>query len=255
MLIVWIFAVAAGNFDIEYISINPHGTIPSLIAPELKSPLVDSRDILRYIDNMRPSALQLQPKDAATGAMAEKIIELVHSDRMSTNLILLQARDPEEMRAKQSGLWKTFVQNRQHQLQHWRQECPDQDFYHRKLDENTPIYQLYASDDVEDPAHKSFYAQTHAQYRDFANGLNELSELVKLPYVVGGSLTSADLHVVPWLSHAMWGAGGSEVDEFGPLEKLIQKSVADFEIGNNIKNWWTTMAKRASFRDVFPELH
>ena len=219
------------------------------------SPLVDSRRILRYIDSMRAPVSSLQPEDCEAATLAERIIELVHSDRMSTNLILLQARDAEEMRAKQSSIWKTFVENRYLRLKHWRREFPDVEFYRTKLDENTPTFRLYAFGDVEDDDHKRFYANTHAQYRDFAAGIEELNGMLKLPYCAGETVASADLHVGPWLCHAMWGAGCSAIDDFAALESLVRKSVPSFRIGDNIKEWWAVMIKRASFRSVYPELH
>lgn len=249
------FTVAAENFDPKYLGVNPNGTVPSLTATGLSSPLIDSRDIVQYIDNMRPSPPELQPRDADLGARAKQVIELIHADRMSTNLILLQARDAEEMRAKQSSPWKTFLENRQNQLQHWSKERPGDKFYQAKLSENTAIYQLYVSDDVEDADHQKFYSQSHLQYQDLAAGLDELNELIKLPYITGDSLTGADMHVVPWLSHAMWGAHAEGIQDFTSLEELIRKSVPSFKIGDRVKDWWVVMAKRGSFQDIYPELH
>lgn len=235
--------------------VNPNGTIPSLAASDLEQALVDSRQILEYIDNLRPTACGLQPQDSIQAERAQQIIELVHSPRMSTNLILLQARDPEEMRAKQSSMWKTFVNNRQHQLERWRSEYPKNKFYRQKLEENTSLYELYASGDVKTPAHQAFYKQSTAEYQDLAEGLTRLDNILTLPYAVGESVCNADLHAVPWLAHAMWGAGSNDIEDFEPLEKLIQISVPAFEIGRNVKTWWSAMTMRKSFKDVFPSLH
>lgn len=234
---------------------NPNGTVPSLISADLTSPLIDSRDILKYVDSMRPSPPELQPRDAEVAARAQQIIELIHADHMSTNLILLQARDAEEMREKQASPWKAFLEARQRQLQHWSREIPKSEFHQKKVEENTAIYDLYVSGDVEDAEHQKFYALTHQQYRDLAAGLHELNELIRLPYITGDSLTGADLHVVPWIAHAMWGAHCAGIGDFSALEELIWKSVPGFEVGNRIKRWWTKMQERASFRDIYPKLH
>lgn len=247
--------VAAENFDPEYIAVNPNGTIPSLAAPNLKVPLADSVEILDFLDEARPSAPKLKPNDLPTQKKAQDIINLVHSDRLSTNLILLQAQNAEEMRTKQNSMWNEFVVNRQHQLQHWHSQLPDHPFYGKKLEQNSPLYELYTSEAGPAPNYKVFYEKTRDMYRDFAIAISELDSWLVLPYATGDTVTTADLHVVPWLSHAMWGAGCTDIQDFTPLENLIRKSAPGFEIGPRIKEWWSNIAQRKSFQEVFPELH
>lgn len=247
--------MAGDNFHPQYVDVNPNGTVPTLVTSKLASPLIDSREILQFIDNEKSLLPRLQPVDGCVAAHAEQIIELVHEEWMSTNLILLQSRDADEMRTKQSSVWKTFVDNRQHKLMRFARQRPDCEFYSNKLKQNTYLSQLYGSNAVDDAEHRAFYAETQAQYRTFAMGLERLDGLIKLPYATGSVITSADLHVVPWLAHAMWGAGGTEVQDFVPLETLIRKTVPDFEIGKNIRHWWNTMTERSSFRSVYPALH
>ena len=184
---------------------------------------------------------------------AREIMDLVHSDRVSTNLILLQAQDAEEMRGKQNSMWKDFVVNRQNKLDHYHKQLPDHPFYGPKLEGNTPIYDLYLAE--VGPQHEAFHEHTKEMYRAFAEGMAELDKLLVLPYALGDTVSTADLHIVPWLSHAMWGAGGKDVQDFAPLEKLIGKSVPGFEVGARIKELWSNMSKRKAFQQVFPELH
>jgi glutathione S-transferase len=247
--------VAAENFDPDYIEVNPNGTVPSLASAHLSSPLVDSRDVLEHLDQLRPDTNKLSSSDPGVQAKVNDIIGIVHDDKLSTNLVLLQARNKEEMEAKRAGMWKTFVANRQGQLEKHNAQLPDHPFYSSKLKEQTPLYELYTAEAVDGPQFEAFFKATHDGYREFAAGLDRLDKAIVLPYVAGEQLTHADLHVVPWLSHAMWGAGATDVHDFAPLEGLIGKTVPGFKVGDRIKEWWANISQRESFKEVYPSLH
>jgi glutathione S-transferase len=245
--------VTAKNFEPDYLKINPNGTIPSLTAPSLAKPLVDSVEILEYLDRSRPDTTPLTPTDSSSKARVKQLIDLVHSAQADTNLILLQARSYGELEGKKKSMWMTFLSNRQATLEKYRAEDPAHPFYERRAAENGALLQLYTSEPTAE--HTKFFERTHAQYRDFAAGLDHLNTLLALPYAAGESVTAADLHIVPWLAHAMWGAGGHEIDDFAPLEKLIQVSVPEFHIGVRIREWWDTISHRESFKECYPTLH
>jgi glutathione S-transferase len=246
--------VGAGNFHVEYLKINPNGTLPSLTAPSLDKPLIQSADILKYLDSSRPnSGVELTPKDSKTQEIVQQLIDLVHSDAVGTNLILLMARDREEFEAKQSSMWKDFVGTRQKVLEENRTKFPEHEFYTGKSVENGSVNALYTS--KVSPDHEPFFAHTHEGYRAFAKGVEELDSLLVLPYAAGEEVTLADLNIVPWLAHAMWGAGATEVSDFGPLEELVQKTVPGFKVGGKIRQWWSTFGERESFKQVYPALH
>ena len=250
--------VSADNFDPAYLDINPNGTVPSLTAPSLAAPLVDSRDVLRHLDAGRPAAPSLAPAadDKAAHERMGAIIELAHAPALSTNLILLQARDAGELRAKREGLWGSFVAARQSRLEAEREKNPAHGFYGPKAAENGQLASLYAGDAV-GADHERFFAETHDAYVEFARELGKLDALLVLPFALGDTVTEADLHVVPWLAHAMWGAGTepTSVLDFAPLEELVRKSVPGFTVGPRIKEWWGNFSERASFKKVFPVLH
>lgn len=183
----------------------------------------------------------------------KKIIDLVHSDKVGTNLILLQARDTAELEGKKGSSWKEFLSNRQEALERYHAELPDHPFYGPKVHENGSVHKLYVTE--VGPEHHQFFNTTHQMYRDFAAGMRELDTLIVGPFAVGSQVTLADLHIIPWLSHAMWGAGGTDIYDFGHLERLIQHSVPDFAIGDRIKELWMNFSQRDSFKEVFPNLH
>ncbi|KAL3486201.1 hypothetical protein BJX62DRAFT_215653 [Aspergillus germanicus] len=251
--VVHIDLMTAKNFEPEYLQINPNGTIPSLAAPGLAKALVDSVDILEYLDRSRPDTAPLILADSSSKMRVQQLIDFVHSTQADTNLVLLQARSHEELDAKKNSPWNTFLSNRQAVLEKYRAEDPSHPFYERRAAENGALLWLYTSEATSE--HTEFFERTHAQYCDFATGLDHLDSLLVLPYAASPSVTAADLHIVPWLAHAMWGAGGLEIDEFEPLEKLIQKSLPGFQIGGRIKEWWANISQRDSFRECYPTLH
>ncbi|KAL6889164.1 hypothetical protein GGI43DRAFT_416602 [Trichoderma evansii] len=238
------------NFAPEYITINPNGTVPSLTAPSLPKPLTESADILRWIDARGTKSLA--PEDAAR---SKEILDLIHSPSMSTNLILFQARDADEMAYKKASAWNAFLEGRQTRLDKELVAQPTHPFYISKTAENLSVTSLYRAD--VGSTHEDFYKMTEEMYRTLAAGLNKFDSLIALPYAAGSRVSEADYNTVPWFAHAMMGADTpvADVQDFGPLERLIQKTVPDFKIGSNIKEWWSNIAKTEAFKEVFPVLH
>jgi glutathione S-transferase len=100
-----------------------------------------------------------------------------------------------------------------------------------------------------------FFAQSVRGYENFAAGLDALDSMLVLPFAAGDKLTAADLHIVPWLAHALWGAGGVELGDFEPLQALIRKTVPGFEFDHKIRAWWKNVMAVESFGRVYPRLH
>ncbi|KAM0420967.1 hypothetical protein ACHAPT_011210 [Fusarium lateritium] len=245
--------VTAENFAPEYLKVNPHGTVPALESSSLEKPLVQSADILRYVDSLGEATLV--PKNPKLQQKAQQIIDLVHSVDVDTNVILFNARDAKEMEAKKASMWKDFLQNRQTKLEQEHKAAPENAFYSFKREENGAVNKLYATEVGAD--HKKFFETSDKQYRTFASGINKLEDILVLPFAAGDSVTEADFHAVPWLSHAMWGAGTEPTDihNFGPLEELIRKSEPGFSVGPKTKQWWKRISATTSFKKVYPTLH
>ncbi|KAH8801733.1 hypothetical protein F5884DRAFT_526012 [Xylogone sp. PMI_703] len=245
--------VGGENFHPDYVKINPNGTIPSLTAPNLSKPLIESADVLAFLDGQRQDKPSLFPKDAAQRQRVNQLISHVHQDKLSTNLILLQARDEQEMNEKKNAIWKQFLANRQEKLTKYGAQHPEIPLYASRTKDNGAVHELYNTEIG--PAHQHFFKATDDAYKGFADGLRELDSLLVLPYAAGESVTAADIHIVPWLAHGLWGAGGSNIFDFEPLEKLIQKSDPNFTFGDRTKTWWKNISETQSFKKVFPALH
>jgi glutathione S-transferase len=244
-------AVSADNFNPEYLQINPMGTVPSLIAPSLDSPLTDSRTILEYLDKSKGPSLA--PLDDRSKATMQAIIDLVHSDDVGTNLILLRARDPGEYQNKRTGPFGAFIATRQRKLEYLHSENPDHSFYGPKSKENGMLHRLYITDLSDE--HQAFFRETHEGYVKFAREMDRLETLLVLPYATGEQVTLADLHAVPWLAHAMAFVDTKEIGDLSKLEAHIQKSVPNFRIGPKLHKWWENYTSRAAFKEIYPELH
>ncbi|KKO99657.1 maleylacetoacetate isomerase [Trichoderma harzianum] len=246
--------MTGGNFDPEYIKVNPNGTVPSITSPSLDKPLIQSLDVLRYIDAFDGEST-LVPSDPAVKAKAQPILDLVHSDDASTNTILLLARDDEEMKGKQNSFWKDFVGSRQARLEKEQAADPSHPFYGPKVQENGGLNKFYTTEVGEE--HKNFFKNSDDAYRAFAQVLDKLDSLLVLPYAAGDAVTEADFHATVWLAHALFGAGtdATQIQDFSVLEKLIQKSVPSFTIGDKTRQWWASIAATDAFKKVYPTLH
>ena len=159
------------------------------------------------------------------------------------------------MEVKKASLWKDFVINRRNRLKQELATNPEHPFYERKMAEASNIYRLYTTEIG--AAHQRFFNLSQSMYRTFASSMHELDSLLILPYAAGEQLTEADFHVIPWLSHAMVGAGTdpSDIHNFGPLETLIQGTVPYFNVGPKIQEWWSTISQNDAFRKVYTTLH
>lgn len=246
--------MTGANFDPEYIKINPNGTVPSISSTSLDKPIIESVDVLRYIDGLEGSST-LVPSDPTARAKAQAIIDLVHSHDASTDTVLFGARDDGEMKKKRASVFKDFLVNRQRRLENEQAAHPNHPFYGPKMLGNGSISKFYTVEIGDE--HSKFFKDSDDAYKAFARELVRLDSLLVLPYAAGDAVTEADFHTAAWLAHAMWGADSdtTQIQDFGVLEKLIQKSAPSFTIGNKTRQWWATIAATDAFKKVFPTLH
>ena len=248
-------AVEAENLGPKYLKINPNGTVPTLTAPHLSEPLLDTRPILECLDQSRPSVNgpDLTPAGAQDKAAANALIELVHSSDLETGLLLYGCLDNTDINRMKSSPLFAYLAGRQMALKKYLAADPMNAFYTAKLKENSALHDLFIDPPMAD--RDAYFKDTAAGFKTFAVGLQTLEHHIRLPYAIGDHVTVADLHVAPWLSHSLWALGTTDRSDFSKLEGRIQQVVPDFKVGPNIRQWWTNFGKRDSFQKVFPVLH
>ena len=242
--------------DPEYLKINPNGTVPSLVASPSSKPIVDSRPLLEFLDQSRLSAngSNLTPVNAQDKAAANALIELVHSKELETGLLIFGCLNNDELDRKKASPLFSYLAVRNAHLDKYRSGDPTNTFYTAKFKENGTLHHLY-TDDASSADRDAFFKDTVAGYHKFAAGLNELDRQIRLPYAVGANVTLADVHIAPWLSHALYALDTTDPSDFSKLEARIQQTVPDFTVGPRIREWWGNFSKRESFRKVFETLH
>lgn len=247
--------VKAENFDPEYLEKNPNGTVPTLTAPHLSQPLVDTRQILEYLDQSRPSmeGPNLTPVEPRDKCIASALIELVHSNDLETGVILFGCLNDSEIHRMQASPFMAYVVARQTALESYHSADPTNSFYGAKLTENGALYSVLTGSPNADRT--AFFADTSAKYTRFAAGLDKLEDEIRLPYATGDHVSLADLHIAPWLSHTLFALGATDPSDFSKLEGRIQQVVPDFKLGPKIPEWWKNFGKRDSFQKVFKVLH
>ncbi|KAL8752779.1 MAG: hypothetical protein Q9184_005627 [Pyrenodesmia sp. 2 TL-2023] len=246
----------AENLEPEYLKINPNGTVPSLKAPSMSEPLIDTRVILEFLDRYRPSTSEpdLIPVDAQDKAAAHALIELVHSNDLETGLILFGCLDNADIdRMKGSPLFD-YLAARQSALEKHVAADPTNAFYATRFKGNGALHHHF-TDASTAADREAFFSETAAGYRKFADGLEMLERQIRLPYAVGDHVTVADLHIVPWLSHSLWALGTTEPSDLSKLEQRVRRTVPDFTLGPKTRQWWANFGERDSFRDAFKVLH
>ncbi|XWX01218.1 hypothetical protein V2A60_009244 [Cordyceps javanica] len=219
-------------------------------------------DILRHLDGLRPETARrrppLVPLDAASRDRGQQLIDLVHSPQLDTNILFFRARDAAELGARTKSWHKGFIDTRQRRLEEEHAAHPAHPFYGPKLEENGVIHAQYAAAaGVRANDNDAFFARSRELHREFADGMARLETLLVLPFAAGASLSEADLHLAPWLSHAMVAADSDihQVQDFTALEKTIARSNPGFHVGPRTRQWWKTLASETSFQQVFPHLH
>lgn len=208
---------------------------------------------MRYLDGLQKSN-SLIPKDAKSNSRGQQIIDLVHSQAVDTNIIFFDARDVKELDDKKTNWQKKYIDTRQNRLEKELEANPAHPFYKPKLIENGILHTAYQG--AIGDADLGFFSQSNHRYSELATGIDQLESLLELPYAAGDQISEADYHVIPWLSHAMVAAGSnrSEIDNFSALESIIQKSVPTFKVGPRTREWWATVGRTSSFKQVFPTL-
>jgi hypothetical protein len=73
--------------------------------------------------------------------------------------------------------------------------------------------------------------------------VEKLNRLLVLSYAAGEELMAADLHIVPWLSHTLWGTGATGIQDFASLGRLVGGAVPVLALANGLRRGGLISAK------------
>lgn len=241
------------NFKPSYLQVNPRGTVPSLTSNQLAKPLTQSADILEYLDSFEGDsrAGKLIPTDITQKARVDALIERIHGDDMSTNILLFLARDTDDLNRNKLEGRDTFLANRQRALEKYHAQVPGHPFYLPKLAENGADLASYQTDDSQ--RLQEFFAISQKAHNGLTRELEQLDEMIVLPFAAGPEVTAADLHLAPWFSHALMAVGAGDISDLTALETFLQRTLPSYKLGNRLTTWWATMNGRPSFKTFFPK--
>ncbi|RPD63006.1 hypothetical protein L227DRAFT_599271 [Lentinus tigrinus ALCF2SS1-6] len=227
------------NFSPEFVKINPHATLPTLVANG--KTYTNTKDVISYL-------VEHAPKKVAKGTA---FIDKVHEDKVDPNAPLLLARDEEELKAHASGFPLLFLQNRQNSLEK-HSTLPEaaafKEFYDGKKAGNGGFLAIYKGEVPED-AKQHFFKQSIAHWKNIvAFILDELPAVLPESGFLGGDTPGEDdFHLGAWLARITFFVGGKpDKDGYKALEKETKKPVPA-----KVAAYWLAWAERASFKKVY----
>ncbi|OCH96480.1 hypothetical protein OBBRIDRAFT_829907 [Obba rivulosa] len=233
--------VEGGNFAPEYLKINPHGTVPALLADG--KTYVSSAEVTRYL-------LETAPKKVTPGT---SFIDKIHEDRYDPNFPLLTTRNEEEFKTASSGFPLTFVSNRQNALDKYS-KSPEgsqfKEFYDAKLAGNGSILAIYKGEVPED-VKNSFFDQSTKHWETISSFiLNDLPSFLPASGFLGGAEPGEDdFHLAAWLSRIGFLTGGkAEKDGYKAIEKETKQPLPA-----KVAAYWQAWAERPSWKKVYAD--
>ncbi|KAI0374241.1 hypothetical protein BV20DRAFT_961349 [Pilatotrama ljubarskyi] len=234
--------VEGENFTPDFLKINPHATLPTLVADG--EAYTSTKDVVHYLIEHAPK------KGVAPGTA---FIETIHEERLDPNAPLLLARTEEELTASASGFPFTFVNNRQNSLDK-NSALPEaaalKAIYDEKKAGNGAILAIYKGE-ASDDAKQAFLKQSVQHWDTIASFiLNELpAVLPESGFLGGGSPGEDDFHLGAWLARIVHLAGGTaDKDGYKSLEKETKKPIPQ-----KVAAYWAAWIERPSFRKVYVE--
>ncbi|EMD41806.1 hypothetical protein CERSUDRAFT_110368 [Gelatoporia subvermispora B] len=233
--------VEGGNFAPEYLKINPHGTVPALLADG--KTYVSTAQVTRYL-------LENAPKKVASGT---SFIDKIHDDKYDPNFPLLITRNEEELKAAASGFPLTFVSNRQNALDKYAKSAegsPFKEFYDAKLAGNGSVLSIYKGE-VSDDVKKGFFNQCTKHWETLSSFiLNDLPSILPDSGFLGGAEPGEDdYHLAAWLSRIGFLTGGKpEKDGYKAIEKETKQPIPA-----KVVAYWQAWAARPSWQKVYAD--
>ncbi|KAI0361707.1 hypothetical protein OH77DRAFT_1417974 [Trametes cingulata] len=234
--------VEGENFTPEFLKINPHGTLPTLVADG--KAYTNTKDVVHYL-------IEHAPKKGVTPGTA--FIDTIHEEKLDPNAPLLLARTEEELKASASGFPFTFVNNRQKSLEKnstHPEAGPFKAFYDEKKAGNGGILTIYKGEASEE-AKQAFFKHSAQHWDALASFLlNDLPALLPDSGFLGGdSPGEDDFHLGAWLARIVHLTGGkADKDGYKSLEKETKKPIPP-----KVAAYWAAWIERPSFKRVYVE--
>jgi len=233
--------VQGGNFAPEYLKINPHGTVPALLADG--KTYTSTAEVTRYL-------LENAPKKVAPGT---SFIDKIHEDKYDPNFPLLTTRNEDELQSAASGFPLTFVSNRQNALDKYSKSpegSPFKEYYETKLAGNGNILAIYKGEVPED-VKNGFFEQSQKHWETIsAFILNDLPGILPDSGFFGGAEPGEDdFHLAAWLSRIGFLTGGkADKDGYKAIEKETKQPIPA-----KVAAYWQAWAARPSWQKVYAD--
>ncbi|KZT02674.1 uncharacterized protein LAESUDRAFT_729918 [Laetiporus sulphureus 93-53] len=240
------------NFTPQYLRLNPHGTVPTLVvplhntlSPEIESrykALQDTKSIVEFIDKSRSTQSRthttssapspsLSPATIAFSAISDKVITLLHSEPADPNALLyLSARDEASLRALAKARVPMLSARRNTLAQLLEDSAADRihvsektrAFWTMKKTATENFLDVFkdaekpssALDDVERQKREAYLKDAKLTWAGLKEVLPQLNQELIGPYVLGDQLSVADLHLAAWLARIVMLSGGT-IEEDG----------------------------------------
>ncbi|SCV70997.1 BQ2448_3759 [Microbotryum intermedium] len=257
------------NFSPAYLTINPRGSVPTLVAPyeHTTTPdlptkykaLTDSIEICQFLDSStsRSTTFQSPSLTPATvqGSSESKFwVEHVHGpDAADPNAFLMSFRTDDERKAKNAHLPGEFLRGRQRALEKYAKEAGERDtrlaaFYDNKIKENGSLLAMYEGKVDASP----FIETSNGMYVALGKTIALLEKSLRAAYLVGDQVSLADLHVGTYLARIFASLGAKSItDVDGAIEKL--DAALTEPSGPKFKAYVKVLFERESFRKVYAE--
>ncbi|CAK9783587.1 hypothetical protein CC85DRAFT_287773 [Cutaneotrichosporon oleaginosum] len=242
------------NFNPEFLKVNPHGTVPTLVIEDGNTPkkYTDSTNATREILKLAPNA----PKtNTHTDHELDKLIREVHSEEHDPNVLLLLAVNDEDRAAKAQGLPAAFLGGRQKALDQYAPAGGEfASFLQEKQKGNGALLSFYTGN-PDEAVRQKMYADAAAQWKSAGNLIRgEITHILrKTPgSFLGGSDApgEADFHLITWLARIITDAGGKPGSVSGEAFAALQQRIGSEPIDPVVAGYWDTWTQRPSFKKL-----
>jgi len=234
------------NFHPEFLKINSHGTLPTLVEPNGHTIHGTTKSVIEYLIKHAPKA------DLAGKPSGTDLIHKLHSEAVDPNFAFLSFRNDAELEAKAKSFAAVFTAQRQATLEKLAPTSPPQfaEFYKHKIAQNGYINNIFNGTATEGKVivFKKAVA-LWAGIKDFVlNSLPGYLPEEEGKFIGGDAPGEDDFHLIAWLGRIALVNGGkpdaSGVDAIG-------NALEGAAVPPKVKAYWVTWTKTQAFQKVY----